>query len=213
MDLIEIEVLAEAAVPDLEKEGLAEIQELVLLVVHVRIGVLAEILLARHAGARMDIFLLVGSGGSVGTAVSGALFGDEADKGIVQDFVGSLGVFVGCGILQDVGNVLARVLDDEATATGVIVDEVGHIVDFVADCYIAGVGGAMRLDLGSRKGRQRSGRHCAEIGVFGNAMGRVGLFGKGIATVPGARFRVAIGPARQSKQRSMCFFEMSTMQK
>lgn len=123
VDLVEVKVLGEAAVPDLEKERLAEVEELVLLVVGVVVGLLAEVLLARHAGPGMypgSVLLLFGDAlDAVGDDV---LFGeDEADEGVVQDFVGGLGVLVRVLVLEDGLNVLAGVVENQAATAGVVI--------------------------------------------------------------------------------------------
>ncbi|KAG7152070.1 hypothetical protein HYQ46_012096 [Verticillium longisporum] len=56
VDLVEVEVLLESAEPDLGEQGPTKVEELVRLVVRVVVGVLAQVLLARHAGPRVNPF-------------------------------------------------------------------------------------------------------------------------------------------------------------
>lgn len=175
MDLVEVELFGEAAEPDLREERTGQVEELVLLVIVVIVGVLAQVFFARHASSRVDRFVLVVDssiavgllGSSVAIAVglaisicSDGLFGDdEPDDRVVQDIICGFGVTVGCRVLQNVFDIATGVVVDEVGATGVVLGEVGDIEDLGADGDVAGLLGVVRLDLSASEGWQRSGRH------------------------------------------------------
>lgn len=178
MNLVKVELLREATEPDLREEGPAQIKELVPLVIVVEVRILAQVLGAGHSGSRVDISLAVGSGIavghlgnsiavgisiSIGMAISmtiGGLFGnEEADKRVVEDVVGGFGVFVGIRILEDLFDIAAGVVEDKISAAGVIIGEIGHIIDLVANGDVAGSLGVVCFDLGTGKGWKGSRRH------------------------------------------------------
>lgn len=160
VDLIKVKLLAEASEPDLRKERATEIEELVLLVVTVGVGIFAQVLLARHASPRVGvgIAILARRGVAidlVGRAVGAGLLGDnESNKRLVEDIVRGLRVGVGGRVLQDLLDVLASVLEQEVGTAGMVVGEVCHVVDLGLDCDIARFGRVVRLDLGASKCRQ-----------------------------------------------------------
>lgn len=138
MDLVEVEVLAEATKPDLREQRTAKIEELVLLIILVVIRLFAEVLFARHAGSGMDsgiVFGLGGDGFSVGFVA--LCRHDEANVVIVEDLVGGLGVEVRGLVVENVLDIATSIIEDQAATTGVIVHELGHIIDVGADGHIA----------------------------------------------------------------------------
>lgn len=161
MDLLKIELLAEAAGPQLHKQRLVEIKEFVLLVILDDIRLNRQILLSRHTRALIDspcLFLRTCS--SIRTRLCRRISAKEADQAVVQDFVGRLGMLVRYHIAHNFTHVLARILENQIASTGVVVDERGNIVDFRADGDIARFGVVMRLDLGLGQRWQDLSRHC-----------------------------------------------------
>jgi len=176
MNLVKVELLGEATEPDLREEGPAQIKKLVPLVIAVDICILAQVLGAGHSGSRVDVRLAVGSGIavghlgssiavgiSIGLAISmtiGGLFGnEEADQRVIEDVVCGFGVLVGIRILEDVFDIAAGVVEDKISAAGVIIGEIGHIVDLVANGDVAGSLGVVCFDLGTGEGWKGSRRH------------------------------------------------------
>jgi hypothetical protein len=156
MDLLQVEIFAEPTIPNLHQEGLAEVQELVLLVVSVRVSLFGEVFGGRHARRKVEWFAIHGHALEVSFACLGrqqrkdlsrtralcrsihdSFCGHEADEAVLQDLVRRIGVEVRHLILQDLLHVLAAVLEDELAAARVTVQEVGDIVDLGADCDIA----------------------------------------------------------------------------
>jgi hypothetical protein len=160
VDLIKVEFLAEASEPDLRKERAAEVEELVLLVVTVGVGIFAQVLLARHASPRVCVGIAILARGGVAidlvgrTVGAGLLRNNESNKRLVEDLVRGLRVGVGGRVLQDLLDVLASVLEQEVSAAGMVVGEVCHVIDLGLDCDIARFGRVVRLDLGASKCRQ-----------------------------------------------------------
>src|SRR6185437_3634962 len=69
-------------------------------------------------------------------------------------------------VLENFGNVLASIVEDQIGAAGVRVEKVGDIVDFVTDNDVAVCLRVMRFDLSTGEGRENSGRHSARtLGV------------------------------------------------
>lgn len=157
VNLVKIELPAEAAEPDLREEWTAEVEELVLLVVLSNIGILAQVLLAGHACPWVNSGLLCTVGGPI--AVDRLLIRDETNEAVIQDIVGGLRVSVRNAILQDVFDVLATVFEDQVAATRVIINEVRDIEDFGADGNIAGLLGIVRFDLSTGEGGKGTSRH------------------------------------------------------
>lgn len=168
VDLVEVELLAEAAEPDLREEGLAEVKEFVLLVVLIVVCFFVQVFLVCHA--RPGVYPIpICSAVTVAVQVSVAVDPDqlrpwlstgyETNEGVFEHLVGSLGVVVGVGVLEDRCDVLPGPVKDEVGAAGVGVEEVCDVVDIVANGDIAGLGRAVRLDVGARQNRERTRRH------------------------------------------------------
>lgn len=143
MNLVEVEIPAEATIPNLREQRTTEIEELVLLVVLCNIGILAEILLAGHAGPGVDKGLLRGRAILVRYSVRRLLVNDESNEAIIQNIIGSLGMSMRGRVLQNVLDVFAAVLENEVAATRVVIDEIGNIVNLCADGNVAGLAGAV----------------------------------------------------------------------
>lgn len=170
MDLVQVEFLGKPAKPDLREQRSAQVQELVLLVVVGIIRLLAEILLAGHASSRVDgrsFAILALRGGEIPIP----LRRNESNEGVVENFIGSIRVRVRGRVLQDILNVATSVVQDQACATGVIIHEIGNIIDPSANCYIARSGGIVLLDFGAREGWEALGRHIGESGGGGGDCG------------------------------------------
>lgn len=143
MNLVEVEFPAEATIPNLGEQRTTEVEELVLLVVLGNIGILAEIFLAGHAGPGVDKGFLRGRAILVRCSVRRLLVNDEANEAVIQDIVGSLRMSMRGRVFQNVLDVFATVLEDKVTATRVVIDEIGNIVNLGADGNIAGLAGAV----------------------------------------------------------------------
>ncbi|KAL2273974.1 hypothetical protein FJTKL_03761 [Diaporthe vaccinii] len=198
VDLVEIELLAEAAEPHLREEGLVEVEEFVLLVVFRIVRLLVQVFLGRHARPRVNPLTICGTV-AVGVAV----------RGVFEHLIGSLGVIVGVRVLEDCRDVLPSPVEHEVGAAGVGVEKICDIVDVVANSDIAGLCRAVCLDVGAREERERCGVNlgvllglvartrkgaewsCRQVRLL-NRQRRVALrCGKGEAT--GARVNWSVG--------------------
>lgn len=166
MDLVQVKFLAESAEPDLREEGTAKIKELVLLVVIVIVRLLIQVFLTRHAGSGVDGGIVLGGTGlaigmTVGVAVTvGRLLGgNESNQRVIKDFICCIGMGMRSRVLEDLFDIATGVVEDEIGTARMVVGELGHIVNFVADSDIARLLGVVRLDLSARKGWERSSRH------------------------------------------------------
>lgn len=113
MDLLEIELLAEAASPQLHKQGLIEIKELVLLVIFGDIRLDGQVFLSRHTRALIDspcLFLRACS--SIRIRLCRRTSAYKADEAVFQDFVGRLGMFVRYHIGHNFTHVFARIFEN-----------------------------------------------------------------------------------------------------
>lgn len=175
VDLLEVELFAETAVPDLHQQRLVQIEELVCFVIICQVCLLAQIFLGRHAGGRVDwtslgvynntvLFeFLLALGGrrqrhNVGwrVALSDGLHNpfcrNEANVIVVKYFPSRFRVCVGHFIVHNVLDVLSAILEDEVSSAGVVFNERCDVVDFCSHGDIAGLGCVVRGDVGLRKG-------------------------------------------------------------
>ncbi len=170
--LVEVEFFGEATEPNLGEERSAQVQELVCLVVLLGVRVHLHVLGAGHAGPLVNLApLLVNDHlvlqGGHNRRCSALLRGmsvairrrQETDQRVVEDLIGSLAVGVGVLVLEDIGDILASVVEDELCAAGVGIEEIGHVVDVGTYSDVAGLSSLVRLDLGDREGREVSARH------------------------------------------------------
>jgi len=176
MHLVEIELFAEASEPYLGKERLVEIQELVRLVIVGIVRLPAQVLGAGHARARVDVDAVpvavcasvpVGSdaGLPLGCAVRPRLRRDDADERLLEHFVGGIGMRVGRLVLEDLGDVLAGVLQYQVGAAGMRVEEIGHIVHVGPEGNIARLRRLVGLDLAAGERGEGLRRHGGLLGL------------------------------------------------
>lgn len=171
VDLVQVELFAEATVPDLREKGATQVQELVLLVVAAIVGLLAQVLLAGHAcpgvdpsrRAFADCFRS-GADRFLGRSIGRALgSNDEADEGVIEHIVGGLGVRVGGFVAENLFDVFAGVFEDKVGTARMILCEIGHIVDFVVNGDIARFAGVVGFNLGAGEGWQGAGWHGCRL--------------------------------------------------
>jgi hypothetical protein len=113
MDLLKVVRLREVGVEELEQEGLPEIQELVLLVV------CRDVRFVRFEVLGWDPVLI--NNPSVGSQ-------PPNDK-LVEHVICRVGVVVLGGILHDFTDVLSSILEDEVVTSGMIYEELRHVID------------------------------------------------------------------------------------
>lgn len=159
MDLFQVELLGEVAVPELREQGLVKIQELVRLEILRIIRLDRQIFLPRHPGGFVGEASLSLVGVSLGGLLARRIEGQETDVVVHQDLVGGLRVLMGNFVLHDIRHVLARVVQDQVSTTWMVLHKLGDIVDITADGNVARFGAVMRLDLGGRKRGQDPARH------------------------------------------------------
>lgn len=166
MDLLQIEILAETAIPQLHEKRLVEVEELVPLEIFCVVGFDGQVFLFRHARsliydlrvvcrrgiARVHVPICVG-------LLRSRIRAQETNKTVIQDFVGRLGMFMRNNIAHDLSHVFAGILENQIASTRVIIDERGDIVYFRAKGHIARLGVVMGLDLGRSELWQDSSRH------------------------------------------------------
>jgi hypothetical protein len=176
--LLQVKVLFEATIPYLHQQRLAQVEELVFLVVCVGVCLTLEILCRRHAcrGIErlavlchgLEIFLACLCGqqrnnlsghGALCRAFDDRVCSSEANQAFVQYLIRRVGVLVGDFVLEDIRNVFATVLEDEFAATWVAIEEVGNIVDLCADGNVAGLVGIVRLHVGGGDGWESAAWH------------------------------------------------------
>ena len=170
MDLLQIEGLAEATIPDLHQHRPVEVDELVLLVVARGVRLFGQVISIGHAGGSIQDFvrgvramsnpirlqfcgavrggrerdnlvrLIAGS-----NDVHDGVCGDKTDEAVVEYLIRGFGMCVGDFILHDFRNIFACPIVYEMASTGMISGEFGYIVDLGTDGNIAAFRCVVRL--------------------------------------------------------------------
>lgn len=165
MDLLQIKFLAEPTVPQLHKQRLVEVQELVLLVVSGIIRFHGQVFFVRHARGRIHnprVCISIHSRASRSICMvllRCRISAEETNKAVIQDFVSRLRVFVRSNIAHNLSHIFASIFENQIASTRMIVDKRRYIVHFGSQSDIARFGVVMGLDLGRGKGWQDSSRH------------------------------------------------------
>ena len=103
--------------------------------------------------------------GSVGVSIHGLLGNEESDQAFIEDLVGRVRVCMRIRILQDLFDIAAGIFENVFGTARMILDEVGDIVDLVADSDITGVPRVVLFDLGTGEGWKCTSRHsCSSSG-------------------------------------------------
>jgi hypothetical protein len=176
MDLIQVEFLREFTEPKLREKRTAQVEKLVLLVIHVVVCFLAQILLAGHSGSRMNcaigvpvgqLRVAIAIGSSIGMSVDGLFGYEESDQALIEDFVGRVRMCVRIRIFEDLFDVTASIFENVFGTARMILNKVGNVVDLVANGDIARVPRVVLFDLSTGEGWKCTSRHLVEAAVGG----------------------------------------------